>query len=261
MSIRNVTDEKLITETEMLKRIKNALANKKSFSLVRLGDLENLVLGQFKFFSRDKIIDFPLHRKCNKKKFTSKGKLYIKYPRKGIVLPNIGLRDKVIKGIRKADVVGVCRYNNDEINAPDKYKRELTNKIFDHYKIRPANLTYVFVSRKMVAYQQFWELVHRYRTLLISSFAEDFANLIKVKYATLKPNIVGCIDFTDHEQIPKTLEKLKKYHFDLALISAGVNAVIMAPEIACRYGKVALDFGRCMKFYVQSDPRIKPWQP
>ena len=261
MSIRSVTDEKLLTEAEMLKRIENALANKKPFSLVRLGDLENLVLGQFKFFSRDKIIDFPLHRKCNKRKFTSKGKLYVKYPRKGIVLPSIQLREQVIEAIRKANVVGVCRYNNDEINAPDKYKRELTNKIFDHYKIRPANLTYVFVSRKMVAYRQFWELVHRYRTLLISSFAKDFAELIKNKYAALKPNIVGSIDFTDYNQIPETLEKLKEYHFDLALISAGVNAVIMAPKIARRFGKVALDFGRCMKFYILSDPRINPWQP
>ena len=167
----------------------------------------------------------------------------------------------MIEAIRKANVVGVCRYNNDEINAPDKYKRELTNKIFSHYKLRPANLTYVFVSRKMVAYRQFWELVHRYRTLLISSFAKDFADLIKKKYVTLKPNIVGCIDFTDYNQIPGILEKLKKYHYDLVLISAGVNAVIMAPKIARRYGKVALDFGRCMKFYIQSDPRINPWQP
>lgn len=49
MSIRNATDEKLLTETEMLKRIENALANKRPFSLVRLGDLENLALGRNKF--------------------------------------------------------------------------------------------------------------------------------------------------------------------------------------------------------------------
>ncbi len=261
MSIRDITDDKLLTETEILKRIENALVKKKPFSLVRLGDLENIVLGQFNFISREKLVDFPLHRKCKKLKYILKGKEYVTYIRKGITLPNKQLRDQVIEAIKKADVVGVCKYNNDEINAPEKYKRELTNKIFDHYKIRPANLTYVFVSRKMVAYRQFWELVHRYRTLLISSYAKDFADLIKNKYETLKPNIVGCIDFTDYKQIPETLEKMKKFHYDLVLLSAGVNAVIMAPQIARRFGKVAIDFGRCMKFYVLSDPRIAPWQP
>ncbi len=261
MSIQDVTDEQLITETEMINRIENALVKKKPFSLVRLGDLENIVLGQYRFISREKLVDIPIHRKCKKIKFISNGKAYVKYVRKGITLPNKQLRDQVIEAIKKADIVGICRYNNDEINAPNKYKRELTNKVFDYYKIRPANLTYVFVSRKMVAYRKFWELVHRYRTLLISSYAKDFAELIENKYAILKPNIVGYIDFNDYEEIPKTLEKVKKFHYDLVLISAGVNAVIMAPKIARRFGKVAIDFGRCMKFYVLSDPRIAPWQP
>ena len=56
MSIRSITDDKLLTETEMLNRIENALVNKRPFSLVRLGDLENLVLGQFKFLAEIKYL-------------------------------------------------------------------------------------------------------------------------------------------------------------------------------------------------------------
>lgn len=261
MSIKDITDEKLLTETEVLNRMEDALTNQKPFSLVRLGDLENIVLGQYKFISEDKIINCPLHKNNKKIRFSKDGKCYVKLVSKGLTLPNMRMLKQMIEAIRKADVVGVCRYINDEIEAPDKYKRELTNKIFDYYNLRPAYLTYILVSRRIVAYERFWELVHRCRTLLISSYAKEFAEVIKKKYDHLKPNIAGCLNFTDYEQIPATLEKAGKIKFDLALLSAGASAVIMAPELAGRFGKVAIDFGKAMQFMVKPNKRVKPWEP
>jgi hypothetical protein len=180
---------------------------------------------------------------------------------KGVSLPCHKLRDQILNLIPKADIVGICRNINDEVCVRSKYKRELTNKIFDYYHLKPTNLCYVFVNRKMVSHRLFWELFHQYRTLLISKWAKRYAETISKQYANLSPNIVGCIDFTHYDQIPETLNQVGKYQFDLALISTGVNSLILTPQIAQLYGKVVIDFGKTMMYTVLPNDRIKLWKP
>ncbi|NLW55843.1 MAG: hypothetical protein GX050_04360 [Firmicutes bacterium] len=249
MSLSNFPDHKLLTELEVLQRIEKALAHKKPFSLVRVGDGENIILAQGVFLSDEEF---------KKTYWVQQGK---RTGGKGGPFTSPTLRKQVLAGIRQADVVGICRNANDEIAAPSRFKRPLTNKIFDHYGIKPANLCYVFWNRKIVAYRQFWKLLHKYRTLLISRWANRYANLLMKKYKSMPPKIVGCIDFQHYKEIPGVLEKVGQYRFDLALISAGVNAVILAPAIAQRYRKVAIDFGKTMMYTVLPNKRINPWYP
>ncbi len=247
MSLKNFPDRKLLSELEVLRRIHGALRVKKPFSLVRIGDGENIVLSQGKFLTDEEI---------EKTYWVRQGK---KSNGKGVTLPCRPLRNKMLNGIRKADIVGICRSNKDQVAAPSKYKRSLTNKIFDHYKIKPTNLCYVFVNRKMVSYRYFWKIIHQYRTLLISKWADQYAKIIQKNYSSLKPNIVGCINFSHYKELPATLKKVEEFNFDLALISSGVNAVILAPAIAEKYRKVAIDFGKTMMYTVRPSKRIKPW--
>lgn len=149
----------------------------------------------------------------------------------------------------------------DEVRAPEEFKRPLTDKIFDHYRLKPAQLCHVFVNRKMVSHGLFWEILHKHRVLLISKWAHEFRQLVLREYSQLRPKIVGAIDFHDFHQIPLVLKEAGKYNFDLALVSAGVNAVVLAPRLAKRTGKVVIDFGKVMMFFLTSDPRIAPWKP
>ena len=249
MSLKNFPDKKLLSELEVLRRIHKALRQKKPFSLVRIGDGENIVLAQGKFLTKQEI---------ERTYWVRQGR---RTGGKGVDLPNLRLRDRMLKGIRQADIVGICRHHNDEVAAPAYFKRELTNKIFDYYNLQPTNLCYVFCNRKMVSYRYFWKILHQYRTLLISKWADQYARRIKGKYASLPPQIVGTINFKHYNQIPAVLKKVGKFNFDLALISAGVNAVILAPAIAKRYHKVAIDFGKTMMYTVRPNKRIRPWTP
>ncbi|NLW59043.1 MAG: hypothetical protein GX073_01690 [Firmicutes bacterium] len=248
MSLKDFPDEKLLSELEVLHRIHRALRQKKPFSLVRIGDGENIVLAQGTFLSNKELEQTYWVRDS-------------RTGGKGVDLPNLTLRDRMLKGIKAADIVGICRQQNDEVSAPTKFKRALTNKIFDHYNLQPRALCYVFCNRKMVAYRYFWKIIHQYRTLLISKWAADYAKRITSKYTNLPPRIVGTINFEHYDQIPAVLKKAGQYEFDLALISAGVNAVILAPALAKRYKKVAIDFGKTMMYTVRPNNRIRPWDP
>lgn len=233
---------------EVLKQIKNALQYRKPFSLVRVGDGENIILAQGKFMSEEEVMNSYWVQQSE----SGKGK--------GVTLPSLRLRDRLLRHISKANIVGICRNSGDRVRAPAIYKRELTNKIFEFYNLTPKQCCYVFINREMVSHRMFWEIMNQYRVLLISKWARDYADFIRKKYPKLRPNIVECINFTHYDQIPKLLKQVGKYHFDLALISAGVNALIIAPKIAEMYGKVAIDFGKTMMFTVQSCKLVSPWK-
>lgn len=248
LSISQISDHRLVPTSQVLNRVLIALKQKSPFSLVRIGDGENIVLAQNILLSPREVLKTYWVKQSD----TGRGK--------GITLPNLNLRNKMVKAIRLADLVGICRQKNDEVSVPSRYKREMTNKLFEHFHLNPSNLCYVFVNRQMVSYRLFWEILHRYRTLFISKWAAAYAEKINHDYPFLKPRIVGCVDFTDYQQIPAVLAAIGKYRFDLALISAGVNSVLLAPAIAERYGKVALDFGKTMMYTVRPCSKISPWQ-
>ncbi|HHZ20046.1 MAG TPA: hypothetical protein GX391_06010 [Firmicutes bacterium] len=249
MSFSSVPDSALLSEIEVLKRIKHALVAKRPFSLVRIGDGENIVMGQYTLLPEDKFMNTYWVRQ-------NFGRMA-----KGVTLPNTKLRDQLVWGVRNADIVGICKKYGDEVRAPEEFKRPLTDKIFDHYRLKPAQLCHVFVNRKMVSHGLFWEILHKHRVLLISKWAHEFRQLVLREYSQLRPKIVGAIDFHDFHQIPLVLKEAGKYNFDLALVSAGVNAVVLAPRLAKRTGKVVIDFGKVMMFFLTSDPRIAPWKP
>jgi len=244
--ITKIRDEELLTTEEVLTEIKQALSGKKPFSLVRIGDGDNIVLGQYTHLSEEEFLNSYWIKESHGDRS------------KGLRLPNPDLRDAMIDSLRKATIVGICK-NQDEIRVPERYKRELTNKIFTHYNLTPAKVGHNFVNRKIVSSQAFWELLRTYPTLLISKWARKFARVIRQKYSTLPPQIVACINFSDYSQLERTVEKVGKYHFELALISTGCSAVVLAQRIAETYGKVALDFGKSMMFMVRQSPRITPW--
>jgi hypothetical protein len=251
MRLSEVSDKSLLSEKDVLKKMHYALLGKHPFSLVRIGDGENIVLGQNTFLKPQTFLNTYWVKESSQKDKS-----------KGVVLPCLKLRDQMVESISKADIVGICRHKEHELHVSSKYKRELTDKIFEHYNISPKQLCHVFVNRKMISHRIFWEIIHNYRTILISKWANEYAGYITQKYLNLKPNIIGCIDFQDYHQIPETLEKLSQYQFDLALISTGVNAVVLAPKVAELYGKVAIDFGKTMMFTLQSNwKKVKPWKP
>ena len=55
MSLKDFPDKKLLSELEVLRQIHRALRQKKPFSLVRIGDGENIVLAQGKFLSNKEL--------------------------------------------------------------------------------------------------------------------------------------------------------------------------------------------------------------
>jgi ABC-type long-chain fatty acid transport system, fused permease and ATPase components len=228
--ISKVPNEELISRDEVIARIKAALANKQPFSFVRIGDGENFVLSQDSVYTMEKTLSQQWVKIANQ-------------GRKGIRLPNLEARDQLVEAIREADIVGVLAQNDNVIRAHPSHKRELTNRIFDHFQLRPEVLCNAIVNRDLINYRPFWDTFQGSRLALISRWAGGMKQrLIRPPYNL---NVAFTLPFERNSMMAQTLEVLEQRQdeYDAALISCGVNAVILAHMVKKRFGKVGIDFG------------------
>ncbi len=216
-----VNPEDFADMPEIIKRMRYCLRNKIGFSLVRIGDAENQVMAQGTEYT-----DLELH-----KIWWSDDEAWA-----GVTLPNYQARNQLLDSVRNADMVGVLHMNEAYIWKP------LTEKLFTYYKIKPPQICYAFINIYFSAYQDFIDLMKKYRVLLVGRPAWFFARLLQDRYNIHAAGVVPVNRFQD---IPLAIKTIQNITYDLALISAGVNAVVIAAALA-QEGKVALDFGRGM---------------
>lgn len=219
----------------VMRRIQYALQHKRAFSLVRIGDGENIVLAQKTVWPLRKVLKEPWAIRS-------------KRGHKGLVLPNLTIRRKLVQAIRKASIVGILPYHDTTIKAPSYVKRKLTDQVFRYYHIQPKLICHACVNRIMVRRMSFLSMLRSKRILIINSHPHRIKSALERKPYRLR--VTAVIPFSSYRQIDRTLKKTAalKDSFDIALISCGVNAVILAPKIAELTGKVAIDFGKAPQF-------------
>ena len=226
----------ILNSRQLMNQILYALKKKQPLSVISVGATETFVMAQYKVLSEEEFMKHPEAVIANQGVKSG-------FDHRGIRFPNIKLRDEVIEAVRKADIVGY----NTIVKTMDAGM--LTEKVFEANNIHPP---YIFEAnlRRVIMFSQknrFQAMLYNKNILLISSIAEKVKEgLNQTLKNKLKFNIVGTISIDEYEDIPKVKEEISNYNFDLALIAAGTNAIILATHIAEKYGKVAIDLGSGM---------------
>lgn len=222
MKLFTILEEDFIGLPELLQRVRYCLRNNVGFSLVRIGDAENQVMAQGLVYSEEEIRNIWW---ANNEDWT------------GVILPNYSARDMLIASIKTADIVGV-------LHQSEEYEwKTLSEKIFASYDIKPRQLCYAFINTYMINNPDLITLMKRHRVLLIGKHAPSFADLLKSRF---RIEAAGAIVINNYYNIPRVLSLARYIDYELALISAGSNAVILSAILA-RQGKVAIDFGSAMR--------------
>ena len=225
-------DASLLSTADVIDSIRSAVVDRRSLSLIRMGDGENICAAQ------DAVLPAgELAREA-----------WSKYAdRNGFFMPNLAVRDHVITALRHADIVGVHPWNDRVISAPARLKRALAERVFAHYSITPTKLCDASVSRLLPQEITFWEALRGRRLLLISKWAPALKPILQ--RAPYRFTSVHAMRFSWHEETHPTLARVRAIasSFDVALVSCGVSALFLATEIAAM-GKVAIDFGQSAYF-------------
>lgn len=225
----------LLDSARLMDMILAALANKEALSVVSVGQTEAFVMAQYTVYSEQ---EFMRHREAYNANLGAKSG----FLHRGIRFPNIQARNDAVEAVKKAHIVA---YNTIEENA-----RRLTHRVFTAYDIHPqyvyeANIRRVFMYSQA---EKFEDMLRNRRLLLVGSLAAEAKEVLERKYREkLGLDVVGAVSIFEYEEIPRVKEEIAQYDFDLCLLAAGVNAVILSSYIAEVLGQVAFDIGWGMK--------------
>ncbi len=220
---------------EVFNRIKVALEEKKPFALIRVGD------GEARVLAHDILI--PVGG------FPSVKLARLKYA--GVELPAPDLRKKIINYLKCAELVGLS-----DVEGPGAYpliREILESPLIPLYLNDFNSICSAYIHWYLYREGLFRELWQGRRIFLLGRRSEEVAG--KVEFTG--GEVVGWAKIEgwgDVENCLKEVERAEEFH--LALVSAGVPALILCPELARKYRVVAIDFGHLMDYLLEPEGSI-----
>lgn len=218
----------LVTAQDLGERIIAALNNRTPFSLVRLGDGELLALAQETVMSIEQIKeDGPF------------------LPYAGVEVPDLEVKGELLAAVRGATVVGIpkLRVRNFQplafavfrLENIDYHHLTLTDSLVNYYIYQTGYLSRITQGR---------------RVLLVGNLAPQLGEVLRHHHVEIVAEISPVHGVKD---IPRIKSAIEQHEFDIALVSAGISAVIISEWIASALGKVAIDFGHLADAIVKGE--------
>lgn len=208
----------LLSVGEVFEGLVHAANHALPYSVVRLGDGELLALAQ------DYVYDTPtLQREAS----------FLTYA--GLTPPDLHARDQLAEAIRGAQVVGLPKSRQKHF-GPLMYPVLRHNSI-DLISLRKTSST---VNYELHQHGLLLPLLTGRRLLVIGNAAPGCAIALQQAGCTISGVISPVRGFADIERV---VAEARMFDFDLALVAAGIPAVVLCWRIAHACSRPALDFG------------------
>lgn len=208
----------LIAPLTVYIEMQQALEQRTPLSVVRLGDGELLAL------AHDKVLSSNLVRKEGP---------FLGYA--GIDVPDHEYREQLAESVRKATFVGVPTSRMPNFQG-------LLYPTLRAYgmQTRQMRLTCSIVNYLLAQQGHLLQLMQGRRVLIVGNSGLELAEVLSQRGIAVAGVITPVMGVRD---VPRILREVSRHDYDLALIAAGIPAVILSQRIAEQFGKVALDFG------------------
>lgn len=209
----------LLTPAEVFAAAEGALRERRPLSIVRLGDGELLTLAHDTVISTEEALRWGAF-----------------LPYAGVHLPDPAAREALATAIRAADMIGVPESRHPSYQG-------LLFPVLRHYGIdyRSLRLTTSIVNYELNAGGYLTRLLQGQRVLLIGNQAEALAGFLGQRGVQVVSWLAPVLGVADVPRIAMRLREVPD--FDLALVAAGVAAVMLCTRLSGELGKVALDIG------------------
>ncbi len=222
---------KLIGASEINDLVINALNTRIPLSIVRLGDGELLTLAQDVVLKGEQVRE--------------KGH-FLAYA--GVRLPDLSARDQLVHAIRKADIVGIPK-----LRLPNF--QPLAFSVFRAHAIdyRELRLTLSTINYSIYTEGYFRGMLTNRRVLVVGNSSPGLAEMLSMNGI----HVTGAVaPVNGIDDIPRVMAEVSARDFDIALVGAGVPAVIIVQRIASELGKVAIDFGHLADSFARGEAAL-----
>ena len=214
--------------TDVVARIVHALDSKQPLSLIRLGDGELLTMAQ------ESVHDIDYVRRAGP---------FLPYA--GVSIPDLEARDQLVQAVRSATIVGIPL-----VRIPNF--QHLAIQLFDHFAIpyRSMALTHSTINYAMYQERALPQVLAGRRVLLVGNQAGQLAHILGARGVAVSGVVAPVNGVRDASRI---VGEIAAHDFDIALVSAGIAAVMITCRIASELGKVAIDFGHLADSFVSGE--------
>jgi hypothetical protein len=223
----------LLTPEQLGGQILHALDTRTPMSVVRLGDGELLTLAQGAVLSIAQVQE--------------QGS-FLGYA--GVEIPDYDARDQLVQSVRKATVVGIpkLRVRNYQPLAFEVFRAHginhkelaLTDSLINYYLYQAGFLSRILSGR---------------RVLVAGTLADQLSDVLRGNGVHVSAAITPVNGVAD---VPRVMEEIAAAQpFDIALVAAGIAAVILSQRIATEMGKVAIDFGHLANSMIKGEAPFK----
>ncbi|CAM3138508.1 GT-D fold domain-containing glycosyltransferase [Paenibacillus lupini] len=221
----------LLTVEQVGDQIIHALDEQQPLSLVRLGDGELLTLAQE--------IVMPVETVRREGKFLDYA---------GVKVPDLDIRDRLAEAVLRADIVGIPRTRMPNYQP-------LVSPVFRAYGIPFAERQWTdsLINYGLCQAGYLMRILRNRRVLVIGNMAEPLSAVLTGYGIAIAGMITPVNGARDAARI---VELARHYDFDMALVSAGIAAVLITEELARLTGKVAIDFGHMANAIVKGEAPI-----
>ena len=208
----------LLAPYSVYEEMHNSMDLRKPLSVIRLGDGELLALAAGTVLPIEEAI------------------------RQGMFLPQSGFnvdddtgREQLVMSIKRANIVGVPISRFPTFQGLLFPVLQYFGISYQGLRMTSSTLNYALQEQGLLA-----PLLHGRKVLIVGNTAHN----LNERLAREGIHIVGTVaPVNGMSNIPEVMSAISAYDFDLALVSAGIPAVIICERIATDLGKVALDFG------------------
>ncbi|WP_127495215.1 GT-D fold domain-containing protein [Paenibacillus glycanilyticus] len=208
--------------------ILHAMEEKRPLSVVRLGDGELLTMAQE--------IVMPVDQVRREGKF-------LEYA--GVKVPDLDIRNRLVEAVNGADIVGIPRTRMPNYQL-------LVSPVFQAFglSLREKQWTDSLINYSLCTAGCLLPILQNRRILLIGNMAEQLSAVLDHRglfVAGIVTPVNGARDAA------RVVALAKQYEFDIALVSAGIAAVLITEELARLTGKVAIDFGHLANALIKGE--------
>lgn len=219
---------KVLSASEVAEKMMNALDAHSPLSVIRLGDGELLTLAQEVVMSGEQV---------------RKEGHFLSYA--GIQLPDLAARDQLMQAVRNADIIGIPK-----IRMPNF--QPLAFSIFKAHGIdyRQLQLTLSTINYALQLEGFYPKILANRSVVVVGNKAPDLAQVLINSGVRVTGTIAPVEGMRDIERV---MHEISAQEFDIALVAAGVPAVVIAQRITSKLGKVAIDFGHLADSIVKGE--------
>ncbi|QNK47352.1 hypothetical protein H7F28_18820 [Brevibacterium sp. PAMC23299] len=218
-------ENQLLDNMKVIKLLDQAIKQKKGFSLARFG------IGEISYLS------WPANGLL-----VQEFKRYESYT--GVSHAPEIIRRELVRSLRDADIAGLI--------APwrlDPWAKQ-TRTVLEQLKFMPSKVCCAWIMQSLLEEGILWSWLSNKKVFLVGRRSKEAENVFKEQGV----QITGSTGLNGYDELIRVQNELQSnQEWEIALISAGIPATILAPRIAKLTQKVAIDFGHALDMILDGE--------